>query len=63
MVEAGRGADLAAYLEKGPHGARNHPTAEHFLPLLVAMGAGGPGRLVHDDMMYGVLSMGAFTWS
>jgi 4,5-DOPA dioxygenase extradiol len=63
MVESGREDDLAAYLEKGPSGARNHPTSEHFLPLMVALGAGsGPGRLVHDDMMYGVLSMGAFLW-
>jgi len=63
MVESGREDDLAAYLEKGPSGGRNHPTAEHFLPLLVAMGAGRDGRLIHDDMMYGVLSMGAFAWS
>lgn len=63
MVEAGREDDLAAYLDKGPQGQRNHPTAEHFLPLFVAMGAGGSGRLAHDDMMFGVLSMGAFAWS
>ncbi|WP_243360796.1 DODA-type extradiol aromatic ring-opening family dioxygenase [Fundidesulfovibrio terrae] len=63
MVESGREADLTAYPEKGPAGARNHPTSEHFLPLLVAMGAGERrGRIVHDDMMYGVLSMGAFLW-
>lgn len=64
MVESGREADLAEYLSKGPDGGRNHPTAEHFLPLLTAMGAGlgQSGRLAHDDMMYGVLSMGAFTW-
>lgn len=63
LAEAGRDAELAAYLERGPEAARNHPTAEHFLPLLVAMGAGGTGRLVHDDIMFGVLSMGAFLWS
>ncbi|OIN99822.1 MAG: dioxygenase [Desulfovibrionaceae bacterium CG1_02_65_16] len=62
-VEAGATAPLLNYLEQGPHGPRNHPTADHYLPLLVALGAGGgKGRLLHDGYTYGVLSMAAYAW-
>ena len=36
-VEAGRTDDLLHYLERGPDALRNHPTAEHYLPLLYAL--------------------------
>lgn len=46
-----------------PHARRAHPTAEHFLPLLVAAGAAGEGSAVEvldGGVSYGVLSMDAF---
>jgi 4,5-DOPA dioxygenase extradiol len=55
-------ADLLDYLNQGPHAARNHPTPEHFLPLFVALGSGGNGRLIHDSYTYGAISMAAFSW-
>lgn len=65
-VAAGAVDDLVAYRERAPHGARNHPTEEHYLPLLVALGAAGEGargRLVHSSHEYGILRMDAFAFA
>jgi len=66
-VTQGRTEALVAYRSEGPEGRRNHPTAEHYLPLLVPAGAAGPdgtgrGRVLHQAFAYGVLSMAAFLW-
>jgi 4,5-DOPA dioxygenase extradiol len=52
--------ELAKYRSRAPHAARNHPTEEHFLPLLVALGAGGKGSRVHTDVCFGTLAMDAY---
>jgi 4,5-DOPA dioxygenase extradiol len=65
-VEAGRDEDLIDYRSRAPHGARNHPSEEHFLPLLVAAGARSPstpGRRIHSSTTYGVLAMDAFAFA
>lgn len=65
-IEAGRVDDLINYRKMAPHAARNHPTEEHFLPLLVALGAGGSGAVacrVHASRTYGMLTMDAYTFS
>jgi 4,5-DOPA dioxygenase extradiol len=54
---------LVHYRSRAPHAAENHPTEEHFLPLLVALGAAGSGArgtILHSSTTYGVLSMSAF---
>ena len=63
-IEAGRTEDLLDYRARAPHGARNHPRDEHFLPLFFALGAGGsgPGRRLHASYDYGVLAMAAFAF-
>lgn len=56
---AGDALALADWQRQGPQARRNHPTSEHWLPLLVAMGAGGgaPGRALHRSTTWGVLRM------
>ncbi len=50
--------DALANWRAAPFAARNHPTPEHFLPLLVAAGAGaGPGEIWHHSFAYGSLAM------
>lgn len=41
-----------------PQAQRNHPTPEHFLPLIAAMAAsGGPGEPLHQSWSHGALAM------
>lgn len=58
----GRAAELINYTQQAPFPRENHPTPEHYLPLLVPMGMGGKARLLHDSFTLGVLSMAAFAW-
>ncbi|MBP0021834.1 MAG: dioxygenase [Cyanobacteria bacterium SBLK] len=56
--------ELLNYRDRAPHALHNHPTAEHFLPIFVAMGASGEkakGKILHSSFTYGVLSMAAFS--
>jgi 4,5-DOPA dioxygenase extradiol len=62
-VVAGRTDDLLNYARCAPYALLNHPTPEHFLPLLVSCGAGKTGQVLHDEYTYGILSMAAFKWS
>jgi 4,5-DOPA dioxygenase extradiol len=66
-VEAGDAQALAHYREQAPNAVLAHPSEEHFLPLLVAMGAanggGSPrGKRIHDSFDLGSLSMAAYEW-
>lgn len=64
-VERGDVESLVDYRARAPHAARNHPTEEHFFPLLVALGAAGEGargRTLHRSFTYGSLSMSAFAF-
>ena len=61
---AGRGdaEALGRFLEEAPQARLNHPSDEHFLPLLVAAGAaeGEPGEALHRGWLYGALSMASY---
>ncbi len=75
-VTAGDTGAMADYLNRGPQARRAHPSAEHFLPLPLAMGAGAapgpgselgaegpiPGQVLHRGFSYGSLSMAAFAF-
>lgn len=58
--------DATALLDyrSAPYGAEAHPSEEHFLPLLVAMGAGGDDapRRLKPRFNYRGLSMDAYVW-
>ena len=53
---------LFAYQQLAPYATRNHPTKEHLLPLFVALGAGGPGRQLHQGFTYGAFSMASYAF-
>jgi 4,5-DOPA dioxygenase extradiol len=56
---------MVRYRSEAPHAERAHPTEEHFLPLLVALGAqleGDAPRLIDGGIAYGMLSMDSFVW-
>lgn len=60
-----RGDEAALVDYRSPAGAMAHPTDEHYLPLLTALGAGGDGvngRVLHRGFMDGALSMAAFAF-
>lgn len=64
-VERGDAEALVNYRSRAPSAESNHPTEEHYIPLLVAFGAAGPnarGRTLHRSTTYGVLSMTAFAF-
>jgi len=56
---------MLQYRSEAPHAERAHPSEEHFLPLLVAMGAQQAGeavRLIDGGIEHGMLSMDSFVW-
>jgi 4,5-DOPA dioxygenase extradiol len=59
-----RTADLLKYRELAPAAAIAHPTEEHFLPLFVAMGAGGNAepQQLHSSTTFGSLRMDAYAF-
>jgi 4,5-DOPA dioxygenase extradiol len=56
---------LLNYRQRAPHAQRAHPTEEHFLPLLVALGARSDAeaaQVVDAGVANGVLSMESYAW-
>ena len=64
-IEEGRIDELVNYRAMAPEAERNHPTEDHFLPLLIALGAGGkdarPER-IHVSSTYRTLAMDAYAF-
>lgn len=56
---------MVDYRRLAPHAQRAHPTDEHFLPLLVALGARGDfdaTQVIAGGITNGVLSMESYVW-
>ena len=56
---------VCRYRRDAPHAERAHPSEEHFLPLLIAMGAqraGDQARLLDGGIEHGMLCMDSFVW-
>jgi 4,5-DOPA dioxygenase extradiol len=60
--------DTQALIEtatQAPHASRAHPTDEHYLPLLVALGAARKGaklEVLDGGFTYGVIGMESYVW-
>jgi 4,5-DOPA dioxygenase extradiol len=64
-IAARRLDDLLRYRERAPYAAQNHPTAEHYLPLFVTLGAAHddePGTRIHASYDRGLLSLDAYAF-
>lgn len=56
--------DVVDFMNKGPYAKKNHPTPDHFLPLIVALGAAGEGAIseaVHRSF-HGSFSMTSYVF-
>jgi 4,5-DOPA dioxygenase extradiol len=56
---------LLDYRQRAPHAQRAHPTEEHFLPLLVALGTltdGEATQVIDAGVANSVLSMESYAW-
>lgn len=67
LVDRATAGDLdavAGFHDRAPHARRNHPSDEHFLPMIVAMAAGDSprGRLLHQSYSWGMMSMASFAF-
>lgn len=65
-VAANARTPLINYRAEAPHAVRAHPTEEHFLPLLVALGAQQDGDVLQvldgGGVSHGMLSMESYAW-
>jgi len=65
-VVANARTPLIHYRTEAPHAVRAHPTEEHFLPLLVALGARQDGDALQvldgGGILHGMLSMESYVW-
>ncbi|MGB0672011.1 MAG: DODA-type extradiol aromatic ring-opening family dioxygenase, partial [Rhodospirillales bacterium] len=62
VLESGVRDRLASAFGEAPRAIDMHPTDEHFRPLMLVAGRGGPGRLQHRSLEYGahVMDMWSF---
>ncbi|WP_332671221.1 DODA-type extradiol aromatic ring-opening family dioxygenase [Aromatoleum sp.] len=65
-LAAGDVEALLDYRRRAPHAERAHPTDEHLVPLMFALGAAGEGatirRFAEQDVRYGMLAMDSYAF-
>ncbi len=63
-VQSGDLRGVASGIAEAPHGRRAHPTDEHYLPLLIAMGAAGSSdvQVLDGGIQCGVLAMESYVF-
>ena len=64
-VQRGDRQALVDYQAKAPFPERAHPRPDHYMPLLVALGAAGAkakGTVLHQSWEYGFLGMGMYAF-
>ena len=64
-VDEGRTDDLTNYRALAPYAAENHPSEDHYLPLLIAIGAAGDGAKatrLHSSYTYRTISMDSYAF-
>ena len=64
-VVQGDSQRLLSALQDAPHAKRAHPTIEHFVPLLFALGAAGgsvPATVLDGGIRHGVLAMESYVF-
>jgi 4,5-DOPA dioxygenase extradiol len=62
-VEGGDAESLIDYRKSAPHAETAHHYPDHYMPLLAALGAAGPGargKVIHHSWYWGDLGMDAF---
>lgn len=66
-LQAGDEEALLDYRRRAPHAERAHPTDEHLLPLMFALGAAGPAptiqRFAASDVRYRMLAMDTYRFA
>jgi 4,5-DOPA dioxygenase extradiol len=64
-VTGGDRESLVRYRGLAPSAVHAQPSPDHFMPLLVALGAAGPGArgtIIHQSWYWGNLGMGAYAF-
>ncbi len=60
-----RHEEVINWLTKAPHARKAHPSPDHFMPLLVALGAAGEKpatERIHSSFQMGTFSMASFAF-
>jgi 4,5-DOPA dioxygenase extradiol len=65
VLAQGDTTSLLNWITVAPEAKRNHPTHEHLNPIFIAAGLSDSGKAekVHNELVYGIISMAAFIWN